>query len=283
MSELTREQGLPTPDISAYLTSLENISSEKRKLDEKTKERQEAILNNLPNFDELAERLYGHLRNENKLEDVSSLAGELGEILTQAEYDLYPLVIDGRELARSAEKSDRKMAERLLGVLHNPEILIPGGRRYRNPDLAWLDVKNRVVQIIGEVKITKSLNSRSFQQLKPDGFIANIKGTINYLNRKPKYGKEIFGQDEAAQALKGGVSDSVFEVVFLPRDTTITKDNWQNLIKTSGNDCLNPNEAEQFLELFNSGQVKLAVFSFSRREIDELAKGLMARIREKYP
>lgn len=279
-------------ETSAYDEILNQLP-ERVNMNKELKDRQSEIIKRLPSLDALTEQLYGHLRSlylkskggGNETSDASLVAGELAEIITKAEYDHYPLILDGQEPIQPPEKTDQLVAEKLLGVLHNPDILIREFETKRNPDLAWLDIKNRVVRVIGEVKLTKSLNLRCFKQLRPDGFIANIKRTINFLNNHAKFGRSVFGTDENNQPLKGGVSDDVIEVVFMPRNTVITPDNWKNLIRASQNDKkegLSSSQAEEFIGLLRDGKVKLAHFSFSRREISELTTAITARIKEKY-
>ena len=279
---------------------LGKIPQQERNLDDDTKARQEAILKNLPGFEELVQRLYGHLqsqyqegyldeKNKSEAKEAGMVAGGLGEILAEAEYDQISLVVGGQELVRSTEKSDHEVAEKLLGVLHNPDILIreddPEYDIGRNPDMAWLDVNNRTVRVVGEVKLTRKLDLRCFKQLKPTGFIANIKDTIKYLNKYSRIGKRVFGEvDNKPQ--KGSVSEDVVEVVFLPRDTDITENNWENLIKTrkeDGKNGLDASQVAEFKELLKSGKVRLAHFSFSRREVRELSRVIMDRMKEKYP
>ncbi len=297
MPEPTIEQVKTTPDISAYKIPLEKTKKEVRILTPEVSASQEEVLRWLPPIDDLVERLYGHLRTRTiEGNDVSEInlggvvAGELAEILVAAEYSQVPVVVDGKEMPRSTELTDINTSERLLGVLRNPNVLNLASEVRRNPDLAWLDTENRVVKMLGEVKITKQLDQRCFYQLRPSGFIENVRRTVEVLNADPKSGKEVFGADPSTgEALKGRVASDVREIVFLPRDTDISEANWDKLIlrKKSPDDKqdkgLYAHQADEFLELMRSGKVRLTTFSFSRAEIAELSRELSARILARYP
>lgn len=297
MPEPRSELESPPPDISAYKAPLEKIRPETRKLTPEIERRQEKILRQLPPIGELVQRLYGHLQaaylegdlkagRATEHDERARIAGELAEILVTTEASLFSLVLGDRKLVGPPEKADKETSEKLLGVLHNPEIIHLGEAVHRNPDLAWLDIEKRTVKAIGEVKLGKKLDERCFRQLRPTGFVENVRRTIEVLNANPKLGREIFGTDpETDEILKGGVASDVTEIVFLPRDTDISRSNWKNLILTKVEDQrgLYGGQVENFLSLMESGQIRLARFSFSRKEIDELSREIMARIKERYP
>lgn len=297
MPEPRTELDKPAPDISAYKAPLEKIRPETRNLTLELEKRQEKILGQLPPIVDLVQRLYGHIQSQylegnlvagfsTEQDERAVIVGELAEILATAEYSLFQLELKDRKLAGPVEKSDRKASEKLLGVLHNPEALNLSTQR--NPDLAWFDIEKRKVRAIGEVKLGL-LDGRCYRQLRPAGFINNVRRTVGVLNSEPKLGKEIFGTDpQTGETLKGGVADDVIEIVFVPRDTDI-ENNLENLLllkddkKDTKDKGLRREEADILLSLIKNGQIRLANFSFSRREVAELTTKIMERIKVQYP
>lgn len=297
MPELT-EHARPAPDISAYLAPLAKIDGKVRDLSPEIERRQEKILRQLPPISDLVQRLYGHLQaaytegdlragRSTEHDERARVAGELAEILVTAESSLFSLVLGDRKLVSPPEKGDKEASEKLLGVLHHPKVLHLEKEVGRNPDLAWFDIEKRTVKALGEVKLTKKLDARSFRQLGPLGFENNLKTTIAVLNARPELGKEVFGIDpETGEVLRGGIDPDVAEIVFLPRDTEIKEENRGNLILSIKEDPvkgLDEKQVKAFLKLMKEGKVRLALFSFSRKEIDELSREIMARIKTKYP
>ncbi len=247
------------------------------------------ILDALPS--NLIERLYGHLRAQYLESELHNdplppgaeggvIAGELAELLVSAELRLFPYKRGEEETFGRPDPVDDRVSQHLLGILHDPAVInldVPFGR---NPDIVLIDTEDGTVQAIGEVKIGPKLDRRAFKQLKPDGFVENIRRILDYLNNNSDLGKKVFGNDENGLPIHGQVAKDFFQVVFLPSDTDITEKNWDNLIKKEGSRRrkLTEEEVATFKLMLGEGWVRLENFSFSRDEIGEIGDKLMKHI-----
>lgn len=251
-------------------------------------DRQKQILSALGSIDDLSQRLFGHLKDnygqKNPDRQKKLVAGELAEILVMAEFGIFPVTLNGEELVSVPAASDKTISEFLLGALRIPAMfgLGEGGR---NPDIAFIDAKGGIIRAAGDVKIGKMLDPRALKQLKRSGFRRSINILINNLNQRDDLRRKIFGSDDGGNVIRGRVAEGFFQIVFLPSDTDTTPDKWDNLLipiealpekqKQKG---LTQEEINSYKQLLSQGHVKLVNFSFSRQEIGEMTKKLMAEI-----
>lgn len=254
--------------------------------DTELSKRKQEIKNALPAKQELAEMLFAHIsakyiedrkHSTNSAMEEGFIAGELAELLVEKEFTLFPINIEGVDEYFEKSENDRRSEDRLLGYLNHPAPRDPG----RNPDLAWLDMKNMTVKIIGEVKTSRQLDVRCYKQMLPSGTEANLHNSIDIINGDTELRHDIFGiNPDTNQPYIGRVDSNLRKVLFLPQDTDISDENLRKLFLRfdpsyeKGKKGMVDQQINKFIEMINQNKIILKKYSFDRKEISDMVKDI---------
>lgn len=260
--------------------------------------RQEAILNELPQLELLANELTDFIKRERKKEDENArrlgkepqhspvktlVRGELHERLVALENKLF---ITNNRPTLPVENTDRwadpALEDSITKVLRDPPFVRLASKR--KPDLSYVEARQGNLVVItgtGEAKSGKTLNRRAYRQLCPDGFRKTLEilaEEVNGLTRveASQRGLEGFG--------KGGMRLAILQkftqYVYMCRDVDV-RDHKSLIVRTGPKpeDHMTDEEYADFLAILEGRSEKSKVVilnsSFSEKELDRLRDAVL--------